>query len=60
MKATLDELAAGIRSDLDQAKRIEASARRTWHCGWRALLEAASQIRSDESLASLRNGRGSL
>jgi len=36
MKATLDELAAGIRSDLDQAKRIEASARRTWHCGWRA------------------------
>jgi Protein of unknown function (DUF3224) len=36
MKATLDELAAGIRSDLDKAKRIEASARRTWHCGWRA------------------------
>jgi hypothetical protein len=36
MKATLDELAAGIRSDLDTAKRIEASARRTWHCGWRA------------------------
>src|SRR6185312_14602404 len=32
MKATLDELAAGIRSDLDKAKRIEASARRTWHC----------------------------
>ena len=36
MKATLDELAAGIRSDLDKAKRIEASARRTWHCGSRA------------------------
>ena len=36
MKATLAELAAGIRSDLDKAKRIEASARRTWHCGWRA------------------------
>ena len=36
MSMTLDGLAAGIRSDLDKAKRIEASARRTWHCGWRA------------------------
>ena len=35
MKATLDELAAGIRSDLD--KRIEGgSQEETWHCGWRA------------------------
>jgi hypothetical protein len=62
MKATLDELAAGIRSDLDKAKRIEASARRTWHCGWRAPARGGKPARvldlSQERARQLANMAG--
>lgn len=54
MKATLDELAAGIRSDPRGLKRQPGG-----HgiAAGEHLLEAASQ---HESWTSLRNGRGSL
>ena len=61
MKATLDEFAAGIQGVI--STRPRGLKRQPGGHGIAAgehLLEAASQMRPDESLASLRNGRGSL